>query len=116
MESGQYLDSARQYRMAPISPDVTQVWRYTCVTLYLPLPPSVTVSETMPQWALSGRVASGLRQLHPRPNAPGQFVIYVMDNETHDYLIFTRPKRPRLAVMYNNESTWMVPGTERADE
>jgi hypothetical protein len=44
------------------------------------------------------------------------FVIYVMDNETHDYLIFTRPKRPRLAVMYNNESAWMVPGTESAND
>jgi len=52
----------------------------------------------------------------PQTEVRQMFVIYVMDNETHDYLIFTRPKRPRLAVMYNNGSTWMVPGTESADE
>ena len=44
------------------------------------------------------------------------FVLYLMDNETHDYEIVTRSKRPRLAVMYNNESRWMVPGTVSADD
>ena len=52
----------------------------------------------------------------PQTEIRQMFVIYVMDNETHDYLIFTRPKRPRLAVMYNNESAWMVPGTESAND
>jgi hypothetical protein len=62
------------------------------------------------------------------------FVLYLMDNETHDYEIITRYKLPRLAetglresfarirvslltgVMYKNESVWMVPGTVGADD
>jgi hypothetical protein len=44
------------------------------------------------------------------------FVLYLMDNETRDFAIFTRPRLPRLAVMYSNESAWMVPGTVSADE
>ena len=31
-------------------------------------------------------------------------VLYLMDNETHEYMTFTRSKSPRGAVMYNNES------------
>jgi hypothetical protein len=31
--------------------------------------------------------------------------------DTREFTIFTRPKRFRLATMYNNESMWIVPGT-----
>jgi hypothetical protein len=44
------------------------------------------------------------------------FVLYVMDNETRDCEVVTRPKRPRLAVMYSNESLWIVPGTVSLDD
>lgn len=44
------------------------------------------------------------------------FVLYVMDNETRDYEVVTRSKRPRLAVMYSNESLWIVPGTVSLDD
>lgn len=44
------------------------------------------------------------------------FVLYMLDNETHEYATFTRSKRPRPAVMYNDESAWMVLGTVSADD
>ena len=44
------------------------------------------------------------------------FLVYLMDNETHDYAIMRRYKRPRIAVMYKNESVWIVPGTVGFDD
>ena len=46
----------------------------------------------------------------------GMFVLYPVDNETHDHEIITRYTLPRLAVMYKNESVWRVPGTVSADD
>ena len=44
------------------------------------------------------------------------FVLYLIDNETRDYVVIRRPIRPRLSVMYVNESRWLVPGTVAADD
>jgi hypothetical protein len=44
------------------------------------------------------------------------FVLYLVDGESREYVTFKRSKRPRLAVMYNNESAWMVPGTVSAHD
>jgi hypothetical protein len=39
------------------------------------------------------------------------FVLYLLADDTREFTILTRPKRFRLATMYNNESVWIVPGT-----
>jgi hypothetical protein len=39
------------------------------------------------------------------------FVLYLLAEDTREFTILTRPKRFRLATMYNNESVWIVPGT-----
>ena len=44
------------------------------------------------------------------------FVLYFMDNESRDYVVIRRLERPRLSVMYTNESRWLVPGTVVADD
>jgi hypothetical protein len=43
------------------------------------------------------------------------FVLYLMNNETRDYETITRSKRSRLAVMYANESLWIVARTASLD-
>jgi hypothetical protein len=44
------------------------------------------------------------------------FVLYLMDNEIREYVVIRRSKRPRLSVMYHNESRWIVPGTVSLDD
>jgi hypothetical protein len=44
------------------------------------------------------------------------FLLYLMDNETREYVVIRWSKRPRLSVMYANESRWIVPGTESLDD
>jgi hypothetical protein len=44
------------------------------------------------------------------------FVVYLLADDTREFEILTRSKRFRLAVMCNNESVWMVPGTVSADD
>ena len=44
------------------------------------------------------------------------FVSYLLAEDTREYEILKRSKPIRLAVMYNNESVWMVPGTVSADD
>jgi hypothetical protein len=39
------------------------------------------------------------------------FMLYLLAEDTREFTILTRPKRFRLATMYNNESVWIVPGT-----
>jgi hypothetical protein len=44
------------------------------------------------------------------------FVLYLLAEDSRDFEIRARAKPIRLAIMYNNESVWMVPGTVGLDD
>jgi hypothetical protein len=44
------------------------------------------------------------------------FMLYLLAEDTREFEILTRPKKVRLATMYNNEAAWIVPGTVSADD
>lgn len=44
------------------------------------------------------------------------FMLYLMEKETREYVVIRQSKRPRLSVMYVNESRWIVPGTVSLDD
>jgi hypothetical protein len=68
-----------------------------------------------------GRHPGCLRDLGCAVEAPAKvqtemFVFYLFAEDTQEFEILKRSKPIRLAVMYSNESVWIVPGTISTDD
>jgi hypothetical protein len=44
------------------------------------------------------------------------YVLYILADNVREFEILTRRRPSALSIMFNNESVWMVPGTESADD